>query len=76
MTYKVVPFTAKITRTDTVSTVASQIQNIIDEYVKNGWTYHGLEVVETSVAPTAGCFGLGALPGYNTAFQMLVFVKN
>ncbi len=73
MTYKVVPFTARITQKDTSTTVSEQVQQIIDLHAKQGWQYVSLESVQTSVAPSAGCFGLGATPGFTTSFQMLVF---
>lgn len=75
MAYIAVPFTAKITRSDTTATVAKQIQNIIDYYHTEGWEYFRMESVETSVAPTKGCFGIGAQPGYRTYFQILIFKK-
>lgn len=75
MQYLVVPFTAKITQKDTSTTVAAQIQSMIDHYVEQGWEYIRLESVETAVAPNPGCFGIGAQPGFITTYQMLVFKK-
>ena len=73
MRYIVVPFTAKITRNDTSATVAKQVQSIIDEGVGKGWDYVRMESVETSVASTSGCFGIGGQPGFITSFQILIF---
>ncbi len=75
MQYKVVPFTAQISRTDSATTVADQIQPIINSMVSNGWEYMHMEAVQTWVAGTNGCFGFGAQPGYTTVFNVLVFKK-
>ena len=75
MEFIAVPFTANITRKDTSATVAKQVQSIIDHYVANGWEYMRMESVETSVAPTKGCFGIGAQPSFTTSFQVLIFRK-
>lgn len=75
MEYKVVPFTAKITRNDTPAMVAGQVQALIDAAVAEGWEFVSMENVETSVAPIGGCFGFGAQPGFTTSFQILVFKK-
>lgn len=75
MEYKVIPFTAEITRKDTTTTVAKQVEAMIDNQIIMGWEYVRMERIETAVAPTKGCFGLGALPGYTTSYQMLVFKR-
>jgi len=75
MQYIVVPFTANITRNDNSTTVANQVQSIIDQKVSEGWDYVRMESVETSVASTSGCFGFGAQPGFTTSFQILIFRK-
>jgi hypothetical protein len=71
--YKVVPFAAQINRNDTTSQVAAQMQTIIDNYVGNGWQYMRMDAVQTSVAGTNGCFGIGAQPGFTTTYTVLVF---
>ncbi|MFN8297279.1 MAG: DUF4177 domain-containing protein [Chitinophagales bacterium] len=74
MNYKTVPFTAKISQSDTTQMVAQQLENLIQDYAKQGWEYVSFENVETQVAPVAGCFGLGvAKPGYTTSFKVVVF---
>ena len=75
MNYKVIPFTAKITKDDNASSVANQLQSLIDANTNDGWTYLRLENVETFVAADAGCFGLGAKPAYTTTFRMAIFQK-
>lgn len=75
MEYKVVPFTAHITRDDTSVTVAGQMQALIDNTISSGWEYMRMDSVQTSVAGTGGCFGIGAQPPYTTTFNVLVFKK-
>jgi hypothetical protein len=75
MNYKVVPFVAQISQKDSTSSVAQQLENLITEYSSQGWEYVRLENVETQVAPEAGCFGIGAQPGFTTGFKMVVFKK-
>lgn len=76
MEYKVVPFVASInSKTGSASQVAEQLQNKIDKYTSQGWTYLRLEGVTTFVQPDNGCFGLGARPGYTTTNQVIIFRK-
>jgi len=75
MEYEVVPFVAQITRKETTGEVAEQLQKLINEHSKSGWEYVRMEVVETEIAPDAGCFGIGAKTGFNTVFRMVVFKK-
>lgn len=75
MNYKVVPFVAQVTQKDTTSSVANQLEALINQFAADGWEYVSLENVETQVAPTGGCFGIGAKPGYSTFFKMVVFRK-
>lgn len=75
MEYKVIPFTAMITRDDSSQSVAAQMQKTIDSNVSEGWEYLRMDSVQTSVEGTSGCFGLGAQPGYNTSYNVLVFKK-
>lgn len=74
MNYKVIPFKAQLSKAGTTS-VATQLQNIIDQETTNTWQYHGMESVSTYVAGSNGCFGFGATQGYNTNVQVLVFKK-
>lgn len=75
MEYKVVPFTAQITRNDTTGAVAAQMQKIIDSYINDGWEYMQTDSVQTSIAATNGCFGIGAQPGVTTSYNVMVFKK-
>lgn len=73
--FKAIPFTASISRNDNASKVANQIQALIDEHSKDGWEYTRLESVETNIEATAGCFGIGAQPGFTTSFKVAIFEK-
>ena len=75
MEYKVVPFMAQIAQHETTSTVANQLQSLINTHLAQGWEYMRLESVETQIGPSKGCFGFGATPGYVTTFKMAVFKK-
>ncbi|MEN3323696.1 hypothetical protein VP395_08150 [Mariniflexile soesokkakense] len=76
MEYKVIPFVASIdSKKGNSSHVADQLEEIINHHSKQGWKYVRLESVSTLVQPDAGCFGLGAKPGFTTSTQMVVFSK-
>jgi hypothetical protein len=75
MQFKIVPFTAHISKDDTSATVATQMQSIIDSTVSQGWEYLRMDSVQTNVAGSSGCFGIGAQPGFTTTFNVLVFRK-
>lgn len=76
MEYKVVPFTAILNqKKETTNVVANQLENLIKQYNNEGWKYIRLESVSTYVQPDAGCFGLGAKPGYLASYQMVVFSR-
>ncbi|OEK09738.1 hypothetical protein A8C32_12440 [Flavivirga aquatica] len=76
MEYKVIPFVASIDSKKGNSThVANQLEEIIKHHSNQGWNYIRLESVSTFVQPNAGCFGIGAKPGYTTSRQMIVFNK-
>jgi len=76
MEYKVIPFVASIDSKKGNSTqVADQLEEIIKHHSNQGWKYIRLESVSTFVHPDAGCFGLGAKPGYTTTRQMIVFQR-
>ncbi|MBB5395081.1 hypothetical protein [Mucilaginibacter sp. AK015] len=76
MEYKVVPFTATLNQQkETAAAVATQLGNLISKHAVDGWAYVRLESVSTFVEPDNGCFGIGAKPGYMSAFQMAVFAK-
>ena len=75
MEYKIVPFTAQLTRDDSTKAVADQMQGIIDGHISRGWKFLRTDSIPTYVAGTNGCFGIGAHPAFNTSFTVLVFEK-
>lgn len=75
MTYKVVPFTANISSTDDASAAATQLEGLVNTHAAGGWEYVRLETVDTFIAGSNGCFGLGATPSRNTSIAMVVFRK-
>lgn len=75
MSYKVVPFVAQISKKESTALVAEQLERLINDFAAQGWEYIRLENVETQVAGSTGCFGIGATPGFNTIYKMVVFKK-
>jgi hypothetical protein len=76
MEYKVVPFTATLDqKKEKTGVVANQLENLIAKFADLGWEYIRLESVSTYVQADAGCFGVGAKPGYMASYQMVVFCK-
>jgi len=75
MQYKVVPFQSGISRGGSSADVAKQLQQVIDTNIADGWEYVSMESVETQVAGTSGCFGLGAKPPFTVYAQVIVFKK-
>ncbi|SJZ52067.1 hypothetical protein [Sediminibacterium ginsengisoli] len=72
-TYKVVPYVAKITTSDTSSMVAEKLEILINDFASQGWTFESVEKFETAVNDP-GCFGFGAKTSVNF-FQLVVFSK-
>lgn len=73
--YKIVPFMAQISRGTSISEVANQMQSLIDKNGNEGWEYMHMDSVQTSVAGSEGCFGIGAQPGFITTYNVMVFKK-
>jgi hypothetical protein len=73
MEYQVIPFTARITNEQGASAAAAQLASLIAENAGQGWEYLRLEQVETNVAGTNGCFGIGATAPYSLSVSMAVF---
>lgn len=73
LTYKVVPFVASVNSLQGAETAAQQLESLIASWAGQGWKYVRMEQVETYIAGSAGCFGLGAQPGRMVAFSMVVF---
>jgi hypothetical protein len=73
MQYRVIPFSANIASNEGAGAAAGQLQSMIASLAAEGWEYVRLEQVETHIAGTAGCFGLGATPSFTRSVSMAVF---
>jgi hypothetical protein len=73
MEYRVIPFTANIGNTEGAGAAASQLEALIASNAAEGWDYLRLEQVETHIAGSDGCFGLGATPPSHRSVSMAVF---
>lgn len=86
MTYKVVPFHADIMAGEGAGKAAAQLEALIEHYGGQGWSFNGLENLQTTVITPAipgtnGCMGIGAQPGRpesrdNAAVYVAVFRKS
>jgi hypothetical protein len=72
-TFRVVPFVASVAVNEGAAQAASQLETLIKSWTDQGWEYVRLESVETFVAGSAGCFGLGATPAQLVSYSMAVF---
>jgi hypothetical protein len=75
MEYSVVPFVASVGINQGSGTAAEQLQNMINQHVSEGWEYVRLEQVETYIAGSNGCLGIGATASRYTTFSMAVFCR-
>lgn len=73
--YRVVPFVASVDVGKGADAAAAQLQNMIQLWAGKGWEYVRLENVQTYIAGSNGCFGIGATAATMTAFSMVVFRK-
>lgn len=76
MEYRVVQFTAQLSRGDNSKTVAEQMQAIIDDHLAAGWDYYRMDTVQAYIAGSSGCFGVGAEPGRIATYNVLVFSRS
>ena len=76
MEFKVVPFNANLKRDDASQEAVNQLQKLINQELANGFEFVRLENIETAVAPTKGCLGFGAKPGFVTSVAVAVFRKS
>lgn len=71
MNYKVVPFNADLMKGEGTGKAATQLESLINQNAAQGWSYKGLETLQTVVTTPAvaaipgtnGCAGFGATPG-------------
>lgn len=75
MQYHVIPFVANIGMTQGAEAAAGQLQHLIDQLNAQGWEYVRLEELTTYIAGSAGCFGIGAVPGTRRTVSLAVFRK-
>jgi len=75
MQYRVLPFTANVASGSSSSTAAAQLEALCQEQARDGFEFQTLETIETHVAGTGGCFGLGAKPPFTSAVSVAVFRK-
>ena len=76
MQYKVIPFVAAVAARDNATAgAAAQLEALVSQMAADGWDYVRLERVETHIAGTSGCFGLGATPAQSISLSMAVFQK-
>jgi len=76
MEYKIVPFVATLNQQQqNTNIVAQQLEDLVKNYVSQGWKYVRLESVSTHIQPDNGCFGAGAKQGFMASYQMVVFSK-
>lgn len=71
--YRVVPFVASVGTNEGSSQAAGQLEALIKSWADQGWEYVRLESVETYVAGTAGCLGIGATSTQMVSYSMAVF---
>lgn len=72
-TYKVVPYVANITVSDTTQAVAQRLEQIINDFSGQGWMFESVEKFETNIKDP-GCWGFGAKTATGF-FQLIVFSK-
>lgn len=72
-TYRVVPFVASIGTNEGSQHAATQLEALIKSFSDSGWEYVRLESVQTYIAGTAGCLGIGATPARMVSYSMAVF---
>jgi len=75
MNYKVKPFVAKLSSGQTSTNVASQVESFISQETSDGWELVSCGNIDTQIAGSNGCFGIGATPGSSTSTLVLVFKK-
>lgn len=75
MEFKVLPFNANLSQKDAAQVAVDQLQSLIDNELANGYEFVSMGSIETAVAPTSGCLGIGAKPGFNTSVAVAIFKK-
>lgn len=75
MNYKVKPFIARLSKGESSSDVANQVESFISQETSDGWEFVSCGNIDVQIAGTSGCFGMGATPSSSTSTMVLVFKK-
>ena len=75
MEYKVNPFVAQVSSSGTSSVVAEQVASFIQQEAVDGWEFVSCGNIDTTIAGSGGCFGIGAKPSTSTSIMVLIFKK-
>jgi hypothetical protein len=75
MDYKVVHFSASISNRGNYGDAATQVESRIKQESTAGWEFVSCGNIDTSVAGSNGCFGIGAKPDTMTSILVLIFKK-
>jgi hypothetical protein len=75
MEYKVKPFVAQVSSSGTSSVVAEQVASFIQQEAVDGWEFVSCGNIDTTIAGSGGCFGIGAKPSTSTSIMVLIFKK-
>lgn len=75
MEYKVKPFVAQVRSNGSSSNVASQVESFIIQETQDGWEFVSCGNIDTQIAGSSGCFGIGATPSSSTSTLVLVFKR-
>lgn len=73
MDYKCIPFDPATDRSSPASTIANQLEVLVDAEKSSGWEFVGLENHATVVPGSSGCFGWGSTNPYEHTFSVAVF---
>lgn len=75
MEYLVRPFIPIHTTGTALESAASQLSELINSHMTDGWHYVRLESVTTFIPGNNGCFGYGATPATTVVSQVVVFQR-
>jgi len=75
MEYKVKPFVAQVSSAEGSSAVAEQVASFIEHESVDGWEFVSCGNIDTTIAGSGGCFGIGAKPSTTTSVMVLIFKK-
>ena len=53
--------------------MSAQVESAISQQASSGWEFVSCCNIDTSIAGTNGCFGLGAKPATSTSVLVLIF---